>query len=71
VKASANVTIAMQCFEIFGRGEIAPNDPRGCAPGIDPCSLLSQPIGHAKFVRIRLLLVKQDCAFTAYIMVDV
>jgi len=32
LKVSANVKIAMQCFENFG-GTNAPNAPPGCAPG--------------------------------------
>jgi len=32
LKVSANVKIAMQCFENFG-GANAPNAPLGCAPG--------------------------------------
>jgi len=33
MKVSANVKIAMQCFENFG-GANAPNAPPGCAPGL-------------------------------------
>jgi len=41
LKVSANVKIAMQCFEIFGWGADAPNAPSGCAPAGILCTRAS------------------------------